>query len=319
MRAYVAAPRGFCAGVVRAIETVEFALQRFPPPIYVRKQIVHNRSVVKEFESRGVIFIDDLVEVPPGSLVIFSAHGVSPEVRAEAQARGLRTVDATCPLVTKVHAEARRFASRGFTIILIGHQGHEEVVGTVGEVPGHIQVIENADQIEALVVPDPDRVVCLTQTTLSVDETDSLRRLLGSKFPRMVLPAKEDICYATQNRQNAVKKLVGIGIDVLLVMGSPNSSNSRRLCDVAKSLGITAYLVDCPEDIQAHWLEGAERVGITAGASVPELLVQRAVGLLEQFGAQVEEVPGPAEEILFSLPEEVSSSLPNLSGSESVA
>ena len=305
MKAYLVSPRGFCAGVVRAIDTVEIALKRFPAPIYVRKEIVHNRSVVEEFESRGVVFIDELDEAPEGSLVIYSAHGIAPEVRERAAARGLRAIDATCPLVTKVHLEVHRFVRNGYSIVLIGHEDHDEVIGTLGEAPEHIQVIDSVEQVEGLDVPDPDKVVCLTQTTLSVDETAQTREALIQRFPNMVTPSKDDICYATQNRQDAVKRLLDMGIQVLLVVGSKNSSNSQRLCEVARYHGAAAYLIDKAEEIDDAWLEGMSKVGITAGASAPEHLVQGVVTYLRDRGAEIEEVEVVNEEVSFSLPEEL--------------
>lgn len=305
MKALLVSPRGFCAGVVRAIDIVEIALKTFPHPIYVRKEIVHNRSVVEQFKARGVLFIDSLQEVPDGSAVIFSAHGVSPEVRDEAQARRLAVIDATCPLVTKVHLEVHRFVREGYSIILIGHEEHDEVIGTMGEAPAHIQVVGSVEEVEQLQVPDPAKVVCLTQTTLSVDETQAIREAIRKKFPEMADPPKEDICYATQNRQDAVKQLVTQGIQVLLVVGSKNSSNSLRLCEVAADHGVRAYLIDGAQEIDPAWLNGAYSVGVTAGASAPEHLVQEVVQYLRERGAQVEEVDVIQEEVSFALPREL--------------
>lgn len=305
MKALLVSPRGFCAGVVRAIDTVEIALKRFPPPIYVRKEIVHNRSVVERFASRGVVFIDSLDEVPRGSLVVFSAHGVSPTVRRKGQERDLAVIDATCPLVTKVHMEVHNYVERGFSIVLIGHKDHDEVVGTTGEAPGHIQVIGSVEEVEGLRIPDPERIVCLTQTTLSVDETRDIQEALQRKFPRLATPSNDDICYATQNRQDAVKKLLKLGVQTLLVVGSKNSSNSVRLCEVAEYHGVKAHLIDDADEIQETWLEGVKIVGITAGASAPEYLVQGVVEYLRGLGAEIGDVEVADEEVNFTLPEEL--------------
>jgi 4-hydroxy-3-methylbut-2-enyl diphosphate reductase len=306
MKILLANPRGFCAGVVRAIDIVDIALQRFPPPIYVRKEIVHNKAVVDDFRSRGVVFIDSLDEAPAGGLVIFSAHGVSPEVRRRAQQRGLRVIDATCPLVTKVHLEVHRFLREGYFLVLIGHRSHDEVEGTLGEAPGRIQLVETVQDVESLQVPDPDRLMILTQTTLSLDETRSLIQAIKRRFPRAATPPKDDICYATQNRQDAVKELVRRGIDVLLVVGSKNSSNSQRLVDVAAQGGCRAYLIDRAEEIQKEWLRDARAVGVTAGASAPEHLVQGVVSYLkETCGGVLEEVLVREENVHFSLPKEL--------------
>ena len=310
MKAYLVSPRGFCAGVVRAIDTVEIALTMFPPPIYVRKEIVHNRSVVERFTSRGVHFIDSLDEVPAGSLVIFSAHGVSPAVRDKANERGLKVIDATCPLVTKVHMEVHRYIQKGYSIILIGHREHDEVVGTMGEAPAHIQLVSSVEEVEASEVPDPEKVVCLTQTTLSVDETSDIQEAIRKRFPKMVTPSNDDICYATQNRQDAVKELMGMGIQALLVVGSKNSSNSLRLCEVAADHGVRAHLIDSAKEIQAEWLKGIEKVGITAGASAPEYLVQGVVEYLKGLGAGIEEVEVVKEEVNFTLPQELEAASP---------
>ncbi|MBI3292343.1 MAG: 4-hydroxy-3-methylbut-2-enyl diphosphate reductase [Elusimicrobia bacterium] len=305
MKALLVSPRGFCAGVVRAIDIVEIALKTFPQPIYVRKEIVHNRSVVEQFKTRGVHFVDNLQEVPDGSVVIFSAHGVAPEVWQEAKARRLAVIDATCPLVTKVHLEVHRFVREGYSIILIGHEEHDEVIGTMGEAPEHIRVVGSVEEVDRLQVPDPTKVVCLTQTTLSVDETSEIREAIRRKFPQMADPPKEDICYATQNRQDAVKRLVTQGIQVLLVVGSKNSSNSLRLCEVAADHGVRAYLIDGAQEIDPAWLNGVETVGVTAGASAPEHLVQEVVQYLRDRGAQIEEVDVIKEEVSFALPREL--------------
>ncbi|MCZ6690988.1 MAG: 4-hydroxy-3-methylbut-2-enyl diphosphate reductase [Planctomycetota bacterium] len=307
MKALLVSPRGFCAGVVRAIDTVEIALKKFPPPIYVRKEIVHNRSVVSRFEARGVVFIDSLDEVPSGSLVVFSAHGVSPDVRRKGQERKLDVIDATCPLVTKVHLEVHRYVEQGYAIVLIGHKDHDEVEGTTGEAPDHIQVIGSVEEVAALEVPDPAKVVCLTQTTLSVDETLDIMNALKNRFPGMVTPSKDDICYATQNRQDAVKVLMKRGMQTLLVIGSKNSSNSVRLCEVAQYHGARAHLIDGAQEILPEWFEGVDVVGITAGASAPEYLVQEVVDYLKQRGAEIEDVEVVKEEVNFSLPQELDS------------
>ncbi len=255
MKVILVRPRGFCAGVVRAIDIVDIALKKFPHPIYVRKEIVHNRAVVENFKTQGVIFIDSIQEAPPGSLVIFSAHGVSPAVRQEATERNVHVIDATCPLVTKVHLEVHKYVRDGYTIILIGHKEHDEVVGTTGEAPDKIQVVGTVEEVAALNVPDPNKVVCLTQTTLSVDETKDIAAAIKKRFPNFVNPTKDDICYATQNRQDAVKELIKAGIDLLLVVGSRNSSNSIRLCEVARAQGVESHLIDNASEIQPQWLE----------------------------------------------------------------
>ena len=306
MKLLLVSPRGFCAGVRRAIDIVDLALERFPPPVYVRKEIVHNKLVVEDFKKRGVVFIDEVAEAPEGSCVIFSAHGIAPEVRALARERRLKTIDATCPLVTKVHLEVHRFLREGYALVLIGHKDHDEVVGTMGEAPGKIQLVETAEDVDRLIVPDPEKVMVLTQTTLSVDETKGLLNAIRSRFPKAATPPKDDICYATQNRQDAVRELVQRGVDVLLVVGSKNSSNSQRLCDVARESGVRAYLIDQASEIQASWLDGAKSVGITAGASAPEYLVQNVVTLLsKEFNGAVEDVFVREENVVFSLPKEL--------------
>lgn len=305
-RVLLAAPRGYCAGVDRAVVAVEKALELHGPPVYVRKQIVHNKHVVQTLEGRGAIFVDETVEVPEGALVIFSAHGVSPVVHEQAAGRGLRTIDATCPLVTKVHKEAVRFAQEDFDILLIGHTGHEEVEGTAGEAPQHIQVVNGPEQADRVVVRDPARVVWLSQTTLSVDETMETVRRLRARFPELQDPPSDDICYATQNRQVAVKKIAAES-DLVIVVGSSNSSNSVRLVEVALENGAgAAYRVDNAGEIQPQWLEGAGTVGVTSGASVPEVLVQEVLALLTErgFGA-AEQVITAEEDLLFSLPREL--------------
>jgi 4-hydroxy-3-methylbut-2-enyl diphosphate reductase len=304
-RVVLAAPRGFCAGVVRAIEIVNTVLQLLPPPIYVRKEIVHNRFVVEHFKQRGVIFVNELDEVPDGATVIFSAHGVSPAVREMARKKNLRVIDATCPLVTKVHLEAIRFAQEGYSIILIGHEGHEEVEGTMGEAPHCTYLVQSVEDVERLQVPDPEKVAYLTQTTLSVDDTAEIVAALKRKFPKIVGPRTDDICYATQNRQNAVKALAK-QVDVILVIGSQNSSNSQRLKEVAISNGCPAYLIDGAEHIQTEWLIDAESVGVTSGASAPEILVKQVIQRLQELGAtEVVELRLTEERVQFAPPPEL--------------
>ncbi len=306
MKVLLANPRGFCAGVVRAIDIVDIALQKFPPPVYVRKEIVHNKAVVEDFRARGVVFIDHLDEAPSGSLVIFSAHGVSPEVRETARKRGLRVIDATCPLVTKVHLEVHRFLREGYSLVLIGHKEHDEVVGTMGEAPGQIRLVESVEDVNALDVPDPDRIMILTQTTLSLDETRDIMLAVRRRFPKAQTPPKDDICYATQNRQDAVKELMRRGVDVLLVVGSKNSSNSQRLVDVALQAGCRAHLIDSADEIREEWVRDARAVGVTAGASAPEHLVTGVLSLLEKkYRGRVEEVVVREENVHFSLPKEL--------------
>ena len=304
-RVVLAAPRGFCAGVVRAIEIVNTVLQLLPPPIYVRKEIVHNRFVVEHFKQRGVIFVNELDEVPDGATVIFSAHGVSPAVREMARKKNLRVIDATCPLVTKVHLEAIRFAQEGYSIILIGHEEHEEVEGTMGEAPHCTYLVQSVEDVERLQVPDPEKVAYLTQTTLSVDDTAEIVAALKRKFPKIVGPRTDDICYATQNRQNAVKALAK-QVDVILVIGSQNSSNSQRLKEVAISNGCPAYLIDGAEHIRTEWLIDAESVGVTSGASAPEILVKQVIQRLQELGAtEVVELRLTEERVQFAPPPEL--------------
>jgi 4-hydroxy-3-methylbut-2-enyl diphosphate reductase len=305
MKVTLVRPRGFCAGVVRAIDIVEIALKKFPHPIYVRKEIVHNRAVVENFKRQGVIFIDSLQEAPPGSLVIFSAHGVSPAVRQEALERDVHVIDATCPLVTKVHLEVHKYVRDGYTIILIGHKEHDEVEGTTGEAPDKIQVVGTVEEVAALRVPDPNKVVCLTQTTLSVDETRDIAMAIKKRFPNLVTPTKDDICYATQNRQDAVKELIKAGIDLLLVVGSRNSSNSIRLCEVARAQGVESHLIDNAAEIQPPWLVKVKSVGLTAGASAPDYLVEDVVNYLKARGATEEELEVIKEYVSFALPREL--------------
>jgi 4-hydroxy-3-methylbut-2-enyl diphosphate reductase len=304
-RVVLAAPRGFCAGVVRAIEIVNTVLQLLPPPIYVRKEIVHNRFVVEHFKQRGVIFVNELDEVPDGATVIFSAHGVSPAVREMAKKKNLRVIDATCPLVTKVHLEAIKFAQEGYSIILIGHEGHEEVEGTIGEAPHCTYLVQSVEDVERLQVPNPEKVAYLTQTTLSVDDTAEIVAALKRKFPKIVGPRTDDICYATQNRQNAVKALAK-QVDVILVIGSQNSSNSQRLKEVAISNGCPAYLIDGAEHIRTEWLIDAESVGVTSGASAPEILVKQVIQRLQELGAtEVVELRLTEERVQFAPPPEL--------------
>jgi len=305
-RVLLAAPRGYCAGVDRAVVAVEKALEHYGPPVYVRKQIVHNKHVVETLERRGAIFVDETDEVPEGALVIFSAHGVAPVVHEQAAARGLRTIDATCPLVTKVHKEATRFAGEDYDILLIGHAGHEEVEGTAGEAPDHIQLVDGPDHVDDVTVRDPARVVWLSQTTLSVDETMETVSRLRARFPLLQAPPSDDICYATQNRQVAVKKIAG-DTELVIVVGSSNSSNSVRLVEVALEHGANAaHRVDNAGEIQERWLDGVSTVGLTSGASVPEILVREVLALLAERGyGDVEEVVTAEEDLLFSLPKEL--------------
>ncbi len=305
-RILLAKPRGYCAGVDRAVQAVELALERYGAPVYVRKQIVHNTHVVRTLEGRGAIFVEETDEVPEGSVVVFSAHGVAPEVHQSAKARGLRTIDATCPLVTKVHNEARRFASQGYEILLIGHEGHEEVVGTTGEAPDHIRLIDGPEDAAKLEVHDPARVAWLSQTTLSVDETSQTVSALRERFPLLIDPPSDDICYATQNRQVAVKQIAKES-DVVIVVGSPNSSNSVRLVEVAKDAGAAqAYLVDDSAAIDPAWIESASTVGVTSGASVPEELVSQVLDSLAEAGfTTVEDIEAVDERMSFALPREL--------------
>jgi 4-hydroxy-3-methylbut-2-en-1-yl diphosphate reductase len=305
-RVLLAKPRGYCAGVDRAVQAVEIALGRYGAPVYVRKQIVHNTHVVNELEKRGAIFVEETDEVPVGGVVVFSAHGIAPEVRQAAQQRGLRAIDATCPLVTKVHNEARRFAASDHDILLIGHDGHEEVVGTTGEAPERVRLVDGPGQAATVEVRDPAKVVWLSQTTLSVDETVQTVAALRERFPQLIDPPSDDICYATQNRQAAVK-VIARDADVVLVVGSPNSSNSVRLVEVAKDAGASAaYLVDDAGEIDDSWLAQARTVGVTSGASVPEELVAGVLGKLAALGfGDVEEVEAVTERMSFQLPREL--------------
>jgi 4-hydroxy-3-methylbut-2-enyl diphosphate reductase len=304
MEVILASPRGFCAGVDRAIEIAEVALERFGPPVYVRHEIVHNRRVVDALRAKGAVFVDDPADVPPGSLLVFSAHGVSPAVRRAAAERGLRVIDATCPLVTKVHLEASRMAREGFEIVLVGHAGHVEVEGTLGHAPEVMHLVQSVEDVARLVVRDPERLGCVTQTTLSVDDTREILDALRARFPRIALPRKDDICYATQNRQNAVKELTDEA-EVVLVVGAPASSNSNRLVELAAKRGARAHLVERADDVDPAWLEGVERVGVTAGASAPESLVQGVVARLVELSggtARVRSQPEVDEGIVFQLP-----------------
>ena len=305
MRILLAAPRGFCAGVNMAIESLELAVRRFGPPIYVFHEIVHNRWVVERFEKLGVIFVDAIEDIPPGSHVLYSAHGVSPEIRRAAEARQLKVVDATCPLVTKVHREAIRLAAEGYTVVLIGHKGHDEVVGVLGEVPEAIRLIGSAEEVDAVEVDDPERVAYLTQTTLSVVDANEIIDRLRQRFPKIIGPKKNDICYATQNRQEAVMQLAREA-DFGLVVGSQNSSNSRRLAELFKTCGVPAALIDGPDEIDPTQFVGTERVVITAGASAPENVVQECVALLQyHFNASFETRTIRVEDIRFALPKEL--------------
>jgi 4-hydroxy-3-methylbut-2-enyl diphosphate reductase len=306
-RVLLAAPRGYCAGVDRAVQTVEHALDLHGAPIYVRKEIVHNKHVVQELEKRGAIFVEEETEVPEGEMVVFSAHGVAPSVHENAARRQLRTIDATCPLVTKVHVEARNFAKEGYTIVLIGHEGHEEVEGTTGEAPQNIVLVQTEDDVEGLEVDDPDRVAYINQTTLSVDETSSIIAALKRKFPNMTGPKTDDICYATTNRQQAVKELAR-ECELVLVIGSTNSSNSNRLVDVAREHGAASHLIDNAGQVDEAWLEGVETVGITSGASAPEELVEALVEFFRERGAgEVSELKTVEEDVRFMLPTEIRS------------
>jgi 4-hydroxy-3-methylbut-2-enyl diphosphate reductase len=304
-RVLLAAPRGYCAGVDRAVETVEKALDLHDRPVYVRKEIVHNRHVVEELEQRGAIFVEQETEVPEGETVVFSAHGVAPSVHENAAQRSLRTIDATCPLVTKVHVEARKFAADGYTVVLIGHEGHEEVEGTTGEAPEHIVLVQTEADVDRLEIEDAGKVAFITQTTLAVDETLGIIEKLRKRFPRIVGPKTDDICYATQNRQDAVKQLAP-QCDLVLVIGSKNSSNSNRLVEVAQEHGTNSYLIDNESEVREEWLEQVETVGITSGASAPEELVQRLVAFFRQRGAQdVAELEVSKEDVRFMMPREI--------------
>jgi len=308
-RILLAAPRGYCAGVDRAVQAVEQALDIHGAPVYVRKEIVHNKHVVKELAKRGAIFVDQETEVPEGEVVVFSAHGVAPSVQENAKARELRTIDATCPLVTKVHVEARKFAEEDYTIILVGHEGHEEVEGTTGEAPDNIVLVQSTDEVDALELEDPDHVAFITQTTLSLDETSGIIDRLRERFPKIVGPKSDDICYATTNRQIAVKQLAG-DCDLVLVIGSANSSNSNRLVEVARECGADSHLIDNSLQVREEWLEGVETLGITSGASAPAELVEQLVDFFRDRGTEdVSEVRTVDEDVRFMLPREIRSAL----------
>jgi 4-hydroxy-3-methylbut-2-enyl diphosphate reductase len=305
MRVLLASPRGFCAGVNMAIEALELALRSLPAPIYVYHEIVHNQHVVHHFRDQGVVFVDDLEQVPAGATLLFSAHGVSPDVRRVAKERNLRAIDATCPLVTKVHLEAIKYASQGFTIFLIGHEGHDEVIGTMGEAPQAIVLVESPEDVDHLSVADESKVAYLTQTTLSVDDANRIIRRLRERFPKIAAPPKDDICYATQNRQEAVA-LLAAEADLTLVLGSQNSSNSQRLAELSRERGVPARLIDGPRDIDPAWFDGVETVLVTAGASAPEVVVDEVLDLLrDQFDATVEVRSLREETVSFPLPREL--------------
>jgi len=303
-RVLLASPRGYCAGVERAVETVERALTLYGSPVYVRKQIVHNSHVVRDLEARGAIFVDELTSVPEGATVVFSAHGIAPSVRKDADMRGLATIDATCPLVTKVHTQAKRYAHAGYAIVLIGHAGHEEVEGTLGEAPDAIVLVQSTEDAATVALPADRPLAYITQTTLSVDETNDIVAVLRGRFPHIEEPAREDICYATSNRQWAVKELLE-EVDLLLVIGSENSSNSVRLVDVASVAGVTAHLVDDIGAIEESWLDGCETVGLTSGASAPERLVREVCAWFAERGAVVSEHAPTHEDVSFKLPVEL--------------
>jgi len=301
----LATPRGYCAGVDRAVQTVERALELYGTPVYVRKEIVHNKHVVQQLRERGAIFVDSETEIPEGATTVFSAHGVAPTVHANAEVRRLNTIDATCPLVTKVHVEARKFAAEGYTIILIGHDGHEEVEGTMGEAPGQIVLVETEEDVDALQVPDPHKLAYISQTTLSVDETRAVIHRLRERFPEIVGPRTDDICYATTNRQTAVKELAR-ECDLVLVIGSRNSSNSNRLVEVSREQGSDAHLIDNESEVCEEWLVGKRVVGITSGASAPEELVQRLVDFFRARGTRdVQELDVIREDVRFMLPKKI--------------
>src|SRR5579863_410374 len=301
----LAAPRGYCAGVDRAVETVERALERYGPPVYVRKEIVHNKHVVEELRKQGAIFVESETDIPEGSVTVFSAHGVAPSVYANATARRLQTIDATCPLVTKVHVEARRFAADGYTIVLVGHDGHEEVEGTMGEAPDRIVLVQSEEDVDALELEDPEKVAFISQTTLSVDDTRGIIERLRERFPKIVGPRTDDICYATTNRQAAVRKLAR-ECDVVLVIGSRNSSNSQRLVEVASDCGAPAHLIDNAGELDERWLDGARTVGITSGASAPESLVKDLVDVFRARGiTDISELEVTREDVRFMLPKTI--------------
>ena len=306
MRVILAQPRGFCAGVERAIEIVERALAKFGPPIYVRHEIVHNRHVVEDLRARGAVFVDELDQIPPGAMTVFSAHGVAKRVEELAQERALPVIDATCPLVAKVHAEGRRYAAQGREIVLVGHAGHAEVAGTIGQIPGKVHLVQTVEDVDELEVSDPDKLAYITQTTLSVDDTRDIIASLNRRFPAIIGPDVRDICYATQNRQQAVRDLAH-QVDLILVVGSRNSSNSNRLREIGEVLGKPAYLIDDASALEASWFTGITTVGLTAGASAPETLVQGVLDGLRRFGdVEVANMDGVAEDVRFKFPAEVS-------------
>ena len=307
MRILLGRPRGFCAGVDRAIEIVEKALQQVDAPVYVRHEIVHNRHVVEDLRTKGAVFVEEPGDAPEGALLVYSAHGVSPAVRRAAESQHLRTIDATCPLVTKVHNEVHRMVAGGYDIVMIGHQGHVEVEGTMGQAPERMHLVETVADVETLEVRDPSKIGCVTQTTLSVDDTRAVKEALAARFPKIVLPRRDDICYATQNRQDAVKKLA-FSAQLVLVVGAPESSNSNRLAEVAAKEGVASHLIQSAEDINPDWLEGIETVGVTAGASSPEFVVDQVVARLVEFGgddSEVDSLSGVDEDITFKLPTEL--------------
>jgi 4-hydroxy-3-methylbut-2-enyl diphosphate reductase len=316
MKIILANPRGFCAGVNMAIESLERALEFFGPPLYVYHEIVHNKYVVERFRRRGTVFVESIDEVPEGFPLLYSAHGVSPQIRDQARRRNLRAIDATCPLVTKVHLEAIKYAREGYTIVLIGHEGHDEVIGTMGEAPDRMVLVETAEDVAHLEPPDPSKIAYLTQTTLSVDDANLVIAALRAKFPQIANPPKDDICYATQNRQEAIRELA-VKADVVLVLGSQNSSNSRRLAEIAHSLGPRAHLIDGVSEIRPEWFEGVERVVITAGASAPEDVVQECIDYLQRrFEATIEEEWVREENVHFPLPRSLRDLLPASAGGE---
>ena len=302
MRILLANPRGFCAGVDRAIKIVDLALEAYGPPVYVRREIVHNSHVVRELREKGAVFVDELDDVPRGAVAILSAHGVAPSVFDEARERGLRLIDATCPLVTKVHLEVHRFVRAGYHIVLIGHKGHDEVIGTIGEAPDHITLVENARQAATMPLPRHDKLMVLTQTTLGVDDTNVVIEALRERFPHLELPPTDDVCYATQNRQDAVKKMAARGMDLLLVVGSKNSSNAARLVEVGEARSVRGYLIDGADEIRPEWLSGVSCVAVTAGASTPEGVVQAVVAKLRESGGEVEFVTTVEEDTVFQVP-----------------
>src|SRR5579885_3408117 len=305
MRVVLAQPRGFCAGVERAIEIVEHAIEKYGPPIYVRHEIVHNRHVVERLRAKGARFVDDLTEIPPGSVTIFSAHGVASAVESDAVQRALSVIDATCPLVSKVHSEGQRYAAQGREIVLIGHAGHPEIEGTMGRIEGKVHLISKAEEVAALVVSNPDKLAYITQTTLSVDDTRAVIEALRARFPRIVGPDTKDICYATQNRQRAARELA-LAVDVVLVVGAANSSNSNRLREIAAEQGVPSYLIEDAKALDIRWLAAAQSVGITAGASAPEELVRGVIARLRELGeVELTVLPGVTENVRFRMPPEL--------------